>query len=397
MTEAELRRRLSHDPVPGENEAGRRAWDLVREAFVERERVPRIERGSRPLIAVAIAAVVAVSAITPPGRAFVERLRDAVGRSPSQPALVRLPAPGRVLVVSDSGVWVVHRDGSKRLLGAYDDASWSPRGLFVVAVQGNHLATVDPERQHVRWSLSRNETIKDPRWSGGGFDTRIAYRAGTSLHVVAGDGSPDTVVATHVAPIAPAWQPDSHVLAYASRDGRVHVVDVDTRGELWATEAIPDLRGLSFHGRFLVARTRANARLYGRHGLIRFAAAPALSKGRVLLDVVALPSGEALYSEYDPSADATAIVLTHCFAPDPCLAVGPAAILRVPGEVENVTLSPDGRWLAAGWPAADQLLFFRVGRFNKMVAVSNVSREFEPGGQGKAEFPRLAGWAPEAP
>ena len=37
----------------------------------------------------------------------------------SAPALFSLPAPGRLLVSADSGVWVVDQDGSRRLLGDY--------------------------------------------------------------------------------------------------------------------------------------------------------------------------------------------------------------------------------------------------------------------------------------
>jgi hypothetical protein len=78
--------------------------------------------------------------------AVVDRFRDAVGREPSQPALVKLPAPGRLLVLSPAGAWVVDGDGSKRLLSGYEDASWSPRGLYVVATRGHQLVALDPER-----------------------------------------------------------------------------------------------------------------------------------------------------------------------------------------------------------------------------------------------------------
>ena len=35
--------------------------------------------------------------------------------------------------------------------------------------------------------------------------------------------------------------------------------------------------------------------------------------------------------------------------------------------------SPDGRWLAVGWPEADQLVFVRVAGGRQIRAVSNVS------------------------
>jgi hypothetical protein len=399
VTEAELRNRLLHDPVPGEQEAGQRAWEVVRSIYASRERVPWIERHSRLVVVLALLAAVGVAAVTPPGRAVVDRMRHEVGGlTPSEPALVRLPAPGRLLVVSSSGPWVVNEDGSKRLLGDYEDASWSPRGLFVVAAQGERLLTVEPESGDVLWSLSRTEPIRDPRWSGGGPDTRIAYRAGSALHVVAGDGSPDALLANDVAPVAPAWKANSHLLAYASRrDGRVHVVDVDARRELWATPRIAGPRRITFSpDGFLVVLTSRNAGLYGRRGLIRLAAESALPKGHVLLDASPLPGGRVLYADYDRKADATALVLAHCFAPGPCLLIGPSEVFRGPGQIGNLTVSPDGRWLAAAWPAADQLLFSPVLRFDKVVPASNIRREFESGAGSPREFPRMAGWVEDA-
>jgi hypothetical protein len=397
VTEAELRNRLLQDPVPGEQEAGQRAWEVVRSSYASRERVPWLERHSRLVVVLALVAAVGVAAVTPPGQAVVDRMRESVaGRTPSEPALIRLPTSGRLLVISPSGPWVVHEDGSKRFLGEYDDASWSPRGLFVAAVKENHLVTLEAESGNTRWSLSRAEPVKDPRWSGGGLDTRIAYRVGRSLHVVAGDGSPDALLAEDLAAVAPAWKGETHVLAYATSDGRVHVADADLHRELWKTPRIESVRRLSFSDDgYLVVLTARNARLYGAQGLIRFAAAPALPKGHVLVDAAPLPEGAVLYADYDPKADATAIVLAHCFAPDPCLLIGPSETFRGAGRIGNLTLSPDRRWLAAAWPAADQLLFFRVQRYNKVVAISKVTREFEPGAFGPDAFPRLAGWAEE--
>jgi hypothetical protein len=398
LTERELRSRLRHDPVPAEVEAGERAWRVVRAAYADRERLPWIERRSRLVLVLALVAALAVASVTPPGRAVVARVADHVaGRSPSQPALVELPTSGRLLVVSGSGAWVVHEDGSKRFLGAYADASWSARGLYVVASEGNQLVTLQPETGDVRWSLSRAEQIRDPRWSGGGLDTRIAYRAGSALHVVAGDGSPDAVVAANVTAVAPAWRGDSHVLAYAGRDNRAHIIDVDARRELWSTPRVSGIRRLTFSpGGYLIVFTRRNAQLIGRRGVIRNAAAPPLAKGHVFLDAVALGSGRVLYADYDPQADRTAFVLAHCFAPGPCLAIGPGEVFRAPGRIGNFTLSPDARWLAAGWPAADQLLFFRLFHFDKVRPVAHIGREFQPGG-GTQAFPRFAGWARSAP
>ena len=64
---------------------------------------------------------------------MLDEIREVVGVEESAPALFSLPASGQLLVTADSGAWVVDEDGSKRLLGGYREASWSPFGRFVVA------------------------------------------------------------------------------------------------------------------------------------------------------------------------------------------------------------------------------------------------------------------------
>ena len=72
-------------------------------------------------------------------------IREVVGIEKAQPALFSLPAPGRLLVTADSGAWVVEQDGSKRLLGRYREASWSPFGRFVVGSRPNELVALTPK------------------------------------------------------------------------------------------------------------------------------------------------------------------------------------------------------------------------------------------------------------
>jgi len=60
-------------------------------------------------------------------------------------------------------------------------------------------------------------------------------------------------------------------------------------------------------------------------------------------------------------------------------------------ETVSAFANTHGGWLVFGWPAADQLIFIRVAD-RKVVAVSNVSREFDPGAVGPVAFPRIAGW-----
>jgi hypothetical protein len=92
----------------------------------------------------------------------------------------------------------------------------------------------------VRWSLAAARPVSYPAWSTSGI--RVAYLSGSSLRIVAGDGTHDHLLARHVAAVAPAWKPlrdplpagqvatgpGTNVLAYADRRGRVTVRDVDS-------------------------------------------------------------------------------------------------------------------------------------------------------------------------
>ena len=206
--------------VPNEDEARERAWQVVRTAYETRQPVLWPRRHARPLLAAAVVAAVVAAALSPPGRSVIHSLRKAVGVQNAQPELFSLPAPGQLLVTSRGGAWIVHSDGSRRRLGAYRDATWSPHGLFVAATRKNELLALDPQG-HVRWSLARR-SARLPSWGGTRTDTRIAYLSGGKLRVVAGDGTGDQAIGA-AAPIAPAWRPGpERVLAYAaSRGGAV--------------------------------------------------------------------------------------------------------------------------------------------------------------------------------
>jgi hypothetical protein len=400
VTETELRHRLLQDPVPGEQEAGRRAWEVVRSSFTLRERVPWIERHSRLIVVLAAAAALGVAAVTPPGQAVVERVRESLaGRTPSEPALIRLPSGGRLLVNSSQGPWVVRHDGSKRRLGSYEGASWSPHGLFVVATQGRRVVALEPDGD-VRWTVTRPSRVAQARWAPGGF--RIVYREGSTLRIVVGNGEGDQLLAPSVAPVAPAWRPGAvrNVLAYVDSGRRVHVVDVDTRQELWSAGPGPAARRLlwSEDGRRLIAVTDRAIRVFGPRGR-RIPGGPTVPQGHLLIGAAVLPKGWFVYADFNERTDETTLVRATCITSDPCLAIGPSRMFSGAGRVENLVVSADERWLLVGWPAADQLLFLRLpgtqGR-RRVVTVSNVSREFDPGGMGTRTFPRAAGWVEDA-
>ena len=173
------------------SDAERRAWEVVKRAYEERSPAPARKR--RPLVpALVAAAVVVVAAIaTPPGHAVFQKVREAVGVQHAEPALFSLPSNGRLLVVSadHGGVWLIHDNGLKRRIGSYDDAQWSPHGLYVIATTKNALVALDVDNG-VRWSLPRRGAFW-PRWEGTRVDTRIAYMTPGGLRIVAGDGTGD--------------------------------------------------------------------------------------------------------------------------------------------------------------------------------------------------------------
>ena len=299
-----MRKELERIEIPEEHEARERTWAVVAAAFAEREPQPQ-RRSWKPIAALAVAGAVVAGLLSPPGRAVLDELREVVGVEESAPALFSLPTPGRMLVTADSGAWVVEQDGSKRLLGDYREASWSPFGRFVVASRANELAALTPEGE-VRWSLARPD-VRFPRWGGTRTDTRIAYFSRGVLRVVGGDGKGDRVLDRNVVVREPRWQPgQGHRLAYVRRDGSIRVVDVDT--------------------------------------------------GRT--------------------------------APRTPTEASPVELPPIPGaRFDSAVRSPNGGWVVAGWPEADQFVFFRTRGAGQIQAVANVSSQFR-----SRTFPRIEGW-----
>jgi hypothetical protein len=329
-----------------------------------------------------LAAVVA-AALSPPGRSVGGWIRDRVaGEKEAAPALVRLPAAGRLLVVSEQGPWLVRPDGSKRLLGNYDDASLSPQGLYVLATRGRRLAALEPDGDP-RWTVSRPTPVADARWAPRpGF--LVAYHEGESLRVVGGDGEGDRLLADGAAPVAPAWRPGEGrtVLAYLDTDGRVRVVEAGSGEELWSADpgAAPEKLAWSADGGVLLVVTAGE-----RHPVYRADGRPArpleTPAGADVLDAEFAPgTRDVAYSAFAPEEGRSVVVL------------GEARLQAVEGHLEDLVFSPDGRWLLAGWPEADQLLFLRLPGVSRILAVNDVRREFDPGGLGATSFPRAAAW-----
>ena len=216
---------------PGAEE---RAHRVAMAAFAERRPAPKRRSYWRPAVTIAVVAAVAGILASPPGRSVIRSIREAVGVENAKQELFSLPAPGRLLVESSRGPWVVSADGSRRLLGDYQEASWSPFGRFVAGARPNELVALDPEGG-VRWTLAR-PGVRSPRWGGLHDDTRIAYLARDGLHVVAGDGTGDRLLARgERGPFA--WRPGVLAqLLVAGPDG-LRLEDTDSGRVLWRAQS----------------------------------------------------------------------------------------------------------------------------------------------------------------
>ena len=359
MSERDVKRLLASFPVDDSAEA--RAWELVRSVYAEREPTV-VHRRRVGVVLVAATVAILAAALSPPGRAVVNDLRRSIGIERATPALFRLPSAGRLLVSGPGGAWVVAADGSKRLLGAYPQASWSPHGLYVVGAQTNELATMEPNGK-IHWTLARPQ-IRFPRWSGTHTDTRIAYLTTSRLHVVGGDGRGDIDAEglPAAALVAPAWRPskvDLHVLAYVTTRGRVTVLNPD-RGNVWwasAGYAGPQALAWSPNSMQLVLAARNKVVVFdGRTGHAR---------------TVRVEGVRAV-----------------AFAPDGRLALlrGHAVLLldgsrlttlfTAPGLLAGLAWSPDGRWLLTGLPGADQWVFLQTAGAHRVLAVSHIRAQF---------------------
>ena len=375
------------EQAPNEREAGDRSWEVVHAAWAERTRGVHSRAPRRwPLVAlVAAVAIAAAAAFSSPGRAVLGTLKDAVrGEKNAKPALFSLPAAGRLLVQSDRGIWVVQRDGSKRLLRGYRDPSWSPHGIYLAALRGNEVRALEPDGA-VHWSIARPGRLASPRWSDATLPCcRIAYLTGRTLRVVNGNGTGDRLLAARVLPVAPAWRPRTHVLAYADGSGAVRVVDTDTGRRLRIFGPAQPPRGLewSTDGRTLLVRGSHTIELFGPDGRHLQPIGPGAAS---VIDAALSPSGGnvALIQQAPVRGGIRSFLWRYAqLKPDQTRAT---SVFAGAGRFSDVTWSPDGRWLLLNWTSADQWLFIRSATVRKVDAVSNIRASFGP-------HARVAGW-----
>jgi hypothetical protein len=367
-----VRRELESIVIPGEHEARERTWTVLESAFVGRQPVERRSSMLRPAIVIAVVVAALAAVLSPPGRAVLAEIREAVGVERAQPALFSLPSPGRLLVASDAGVWVVQQDGSKRLLGAYREASWSPFGRFVVGARENELAALEPDGD-VRWTLAR-PGVRFPRWYGTESDTRIAYVDRTGIRVVAGDGTGDRLLVPGArGPLA--WRPGARfALAYTTAR-HVRVVEAESGAVLWQAPRPPGRVTAvewSPNGRRVLVLSPHHLRVYDGRGRVLDQEDPA--EGWPDVDAAFRPGTTEVAVARIHGSQSSAYILSE------------RRLANATGAFRELEWGPNGRWLIVTWQTADQWILVPAGG-RHLRAVANVSEQFR-----SRSFPRLQGW-----
>ncbi len=404
MSERRLRELLLEAPLPREQEAERRAMLLVAAAFAARPRTGPARRSAPARLALALIAVLLLGALllSPAGAAVRHWVGDvfASAKTPAPaPALGEVPGGGRLLIGSADGPWVVSPNGSRRLLGRYDEATWSPHGLFIGAAESDSLSAIEPDGTP-RWSLSSAGPVRDPRWSPSGF--RIAFRSAATLRVVGADGAGESLLAPRVAPVAPVWSPrGAHQLAFLDAAGRLQLLDTDSRRSLASAPALaatatlgwapPGSPILEASPRALRTRSVAKASPAGRLSLGRahlLSLPPAATVGAAAFS----PRGTEIAAILNLPARAGRPAHGEVVLINPPNG-SPRRLLNVPGSLSDLLWSPDASRLLVAWPNADQWLFIPLRGGRQGRAFGPISPEFAPGARPGAEvFPRLEGW-----
>jgi hypothetical protein len=232
---------------------------------------------------------------------------------------------------------------------------------------------------------------------------RIAYRTGTSMRVVAGNGVQDHLLDPSVARRAPAWRPvplarakateggaGANVVAIAEPDGSIEMIDADTLNVYWRTGPgpVPTDLAWSADASRLVALSGSELRVF--------------AGGGKLLRTVSLPSGmratDAVFAPTGKSLALTATAVRGNARRSELFLVGLGAnhpkarpLLADPGTFDALSWSPDGRWLLVAWRDADAWLFLRPQHPGDVETAGEISRQFSPGSTGAAT-PRPVGW-----
>lgn len=412
MSRDALSEALREAAIPIPADAEERGLRVVEAAHAERRALPAGEdRSRRPLprlaLALSLAALLAVLLLSPAGAAVRDWVNNAFTASTPrpEPTLARIPGGGRLLVQTGVGPWVVQPDGARRLLGDYEEASWSPHGLFVAATKRRTLSALEPDGTP-RWSITAAERVAAPRWSPSG--ERIVYRSGFDLRVIAGDGTEDRLLAGSIetgtpsdarispAYVAPAWSPTGEdALAYVSGAGRLRIVNSETGALLAAAPALDRITWMNWaDGGRKILEASPEALRWRPIWPAGNPSRPAAGKAHPL----PLPSGASVVdAALAPDRPLVAAAVTYWKKHgtySEVLVFSPGgkrrSLLKAPGSLGQVVWSPDGRRLLVAWPGANQWLFLPLGR-GRGRAIANISRAISPDGR-PTSFPRVEGW-----
>ena len=391
---------------PEEREALERALAVAADA---REGPTHLShRHTRHKLAAALLAAGAAAALvlTPAGAEVRDWVADAIDDNApvERAALTRVPSGGEVLVSAPTGIWLVRDDGSRRLLGDFEEATFSPRGLYVAATSDRTLTALDPAGE-VRWALATPGPVSDARWAPSGY--RIAYRTASrrgQLNVVAGDGTGARKLAAGIAQAAPSWRPppegadpalEPNVLTYVRSSGSVTTLDVDSGREIWRWAAARPAKSVAWAGpdRLVVAYARSVKILDRRGSPIGSVPLPDDSH----VDAVTpSPDGERLaivLSSGVEGVDARSrLYLARIAGGDR----RERTVFSGYGSFEAPAFSPNDEWILLPWTDTDQWVFINPSEDRKLlrrvIAVGNIARQFDPGGRGEARPPEVEGW-----
>jgi hypothetical protein len=383
-----VRRELRRLQAPGEPDAQARAWEVVRSTYRARATGARREHRWKLVVVPALTAAVLAVVLTPAGATVSRVISHAIAPPPAEPILA-LPSHGKLLLSGLGGTWIVAPDGTRSRVGSWRQASWSPHARYIVVASRNRLAAVT-QGGEIEWELSR-PAVSDPSWfAPSGF--RVAYRSGSSLRVVAGDGTGDRLLARGVSAVAPAWRPNHPFQLAYIHNGHVVLRGADSGRLFWSRSAGSAIKlQWSADGNRLLLLTRDGARVLSASGqtetTIKLGGANRLISGSIAPDgkKVALVRSQG-------------VQIAHLAAGT--TAPGAALSSVLPGGgIRDVTWSPNSRWLLISWPTANEWVFLATGQRPHLEATSRIAQRFGHRTTGRlahrsasTELPELDGW-----